>query len=433
MTAYTVGDYLLDRLAELGVTEVFGVPGDYNLEFLDHIVAHPRLRWVGNANELNAGYAADGYGRLRGMSAVVTTFGVGELSAANAIAGSYAEHVPVVHIVGGPSKDAQGTRRALHHSLGDGDFRALPAGEPGNHLCASQSHAGDGHQGNRSGAQRSPRAATTRVSAVAHRRGALRNRTADRAVTALYGRHQPKGARAIQRSRNHTHRRPPAHRAGRFIGSPVECRRQSRSAAGGRRGAARDADVGQKPGRRERTGIPGYLRGLRQRRVGTPVDRRVAGARDGGSRVHRHGQRLLQPAHRPGPDHRHRAAAEHRRHRGFRAAGHDGGAGRGHRDSHRTWHHLTCGRIVDRRRPGGKTRTRRAIKPKDVVGQVLRRAHSRQCRAGGSGHLVLRHGHAPTASAASPSSANPSGAQSATRCRPRSAQAWPNGIADRCC
>jgi alpha-keto-acid decarboxylase len=119
---YTVGDYLLDRLAELGVTEVFGVPGDYNLEFLDHIVAHPRLRWVGNANELNAGYAADGYGRLRGMSAVVTTFGVGELSAANAVAGSYAEHVPVVHIVGGPSKDAQGTRRALHHSLGDGDF-----------------------------------------------------------------------------------------------------------------------------------------------------------------------------------------------------------------------------------------------------------------------------------------------------------------------
>ena len=120
--AYAIGDYLLDRLAELGVSEIFGVPGDYNLEFLDHIVAHPAIRWVGCANELNAGYAADGYGRLRGMSALVTTFGVGELSAANAIAGGYAEHVPVVHIVGGPSKDAQGTRRALHHSLGDGDF-----------------------------------------------------------------------------------------------------------------------------------------------------------------------------------------------------------------------------------------------------------------------------------------------------------------------
>jgi indolepyruvate decarboxylase len=113
---------LLDRLAELNVTDVFGVPGDFNLEFLDHVLAHPTIRWVGNANELNAGYAADGYGRLRGMSALITTFGVGELSAANAIAGSYAEHVPVVHIVGAPSKDAQVARRVVHHSLGDGDF-----------------------------------------------------------------------------------------------------------------------------------------------------------------------------------------------------------------------------------------------------------------------------------------------------------------------
>ena len=119
---YTVGDYLLDRLAEFGVTEVFGVPGDYQLEFLDHILAHPSLRWVGGANELNAGYAADGYGRLRGMAALVTTFGVGELSAANAVAGSFAEHVPVVHIVGAPSKDTQGARRIVHHTLGDGDF-----------------------------------------------------------------------------------------------------------------------------------------------------------------------------------------------------------------------------------------------------------------------------------------------------------------------
>lgn len=122
MPEYTVGDYLLDRLAELGVTEIFGVPGDFNLELLDHVVAHPDIRWVGSANELNAGYAADGYGRLRGMAALITTFGVGELSATNAIAGSYAEHVPVVHIVGAPSMDAQGARRVVHHSLGDGDF-----------------------------------------------------------------------------------------------------------------------------------------------------------------------------------------------------------------------------------------------------------------------------------------------------------------------
>ncbi|WP_067567891.1 alpha-keto acid decarboxylase family protein [Nocardia acidivorans] len=119
---YVVGDYLLDRLHELGVTEIFGVPGDFNLQFLDHVIEHPGLRWVGSANELNAGYAADGYARLRGIGAVVTTYGVGELSAVNAIAGSYAEHVPVVHIVGVPAKDIQANHRIIHHTLGDGDF-----------------------------------------------------------------------------------------------------------------------------------------------------------------------------------------------------------------------------------------------------------------------------------------------------------------------
>ncbi|MBF6329349.1 alpha-keto acid decarboxylase family protein [Nocardia transvalensis] len=120
--AYVVGDYLLDRLHELGVTEIFGVPGDFNLRFLDHVVAHEGMRWVGGANELNAGYAADGYARLRGIGAVVTTYGVGELSAVNAIAGSYAERVPVVHIVGVPAKDIQAHHRVVHHTLGDGDF-----------------------------------------------------------------------------------------------------------------------------------------------------------------------------------------------------------------------------------------------------------------------------------------------------------------------
>ncbi len=119
---YTVADYIADRLAELHIKDVFGVPGDFNLEFLDHITGHDALHWVGNANELNAGYAADGYARMNGIGAVVTTFGVGELSAINAIAGSFSENVPVVHIVGAPSKDAQASRRLLHHSLGDGDF-----------------------------------------------------------------------------------------------------------------------------------------------------------------------------------------------------------------------------------------------------------------------------------------------------------------------
>ena len=71
---------------------------------------------------LSAGYAADGYARIKGLGAVITTFGVGELSAINAIAGAFAEYVPVVHIAGCPSTLSQKKGMILHHSLGNGDF-----------------------------------------------------------------------------------------------------------------------------------------------------------------------------------------------------------------------------------------------------------------------------------------------------------------------
>ncbi|KAL5121107.1 hypothetical protein ACEQ8H_000958 [Pleosporales sp. CAS-2024a] len=116
-----IAQYLFRRLQQVGVDSIHGVPGDYNLVALDYI-SRLGLRWVGNCNELNAGYAADGYARVKGVAALVTTFGVGELSAANAIAGAYSEYVPVVHIVGYPSTLSQKNGALLHHTLGNGDF-----------------------------------------------------------------------------------------------------------------------------------------------------------------------------------------------------------------------------------------------------------------------------------------------------------------------
>jgi len=122
----TISDYLLERLVQLGVKSAFGVPGDYNLAFLDFVEDHPNIAYVGCCNELNAGYAADGYARVTGkVGAVITTFGVGELSAANAIAGAHSERVPVVHIVGVPSTALQAHKSILHHTLGDAKFDAF--------------------------------------------------------------------------------------------------------------------------------------------------------------------------------------------------------------------------------------------------------------------------------------------------------------------
>ncbi|KAL1707971.1 thiamine diphosphate-binding protein [Schizophyllum commune] len=121
-----VGSYLLERLVQLGVKYIFGVPGDFNLGFLDLVEDHPHLEWVGNCNELNAAYAADGYARVkeRSLGVIITTFGVGELSAMNGIAGAFSEMVPVLHIVGVPSTAQQTAKPMLHHTLGDGRYDA---------------------------------------------------------------------------------------------------------------------------------------------------------------------------------------------------------------------------------------------------------------------------------------------------------------------
>ncbi len=112
-------EYLIKKLEELGITDIFGVPGDYNFNILYAINDNPNVRWIGCTNELNAGYAADGYARNRGYGAILTTYGVGELSVTNAIAGSMAENVPVIHIVGAPDSKKIENRTRIHHNLAD--------------------------------------------------------------------------------------------------------------------------------------------------------------------------------------------------------------------------------------------------------------------------------------------------------------------------
>lgn len=122
MSEITLGRYLFERLNQLKVQTIFGVPGDFNLSLLDKVYEVEGMRWAGNANELNAAYAVDGYSRIKGLGCVVTTFGVGELSAVNGIAGAYAEHVGLLHVVGVPSISSQAKQLLLHHTLGNGDF-----------------------------------------------------------------------------------------------------------------------------------------------------------------------------------------------------------------------------------------------------------------------------------------------------------------------
>jgi indolepyruvate decarboxylase len=116
----SIGDFVLRRLHEAGIQHLFGVPGDYNLEFMQQIAERADPAWIGTCNELNGAYAADGYARLHGLGALVVTNGVGALSAINGIAGAYSEHVPVVCICGAPPMRAVEHGDLMHHTLADG-------------------------------------------------------------------------------------------------------------------------------------------------------------------------------------------------------------------------------------------------------------------------------------------------------------------------
>jgi indolepyruvate decarboxylase len=99
---YTVGQYLVDRLYQLGLEHLFSIAGDYSIRWVNGYVEPSRIEIIEEVNELNAGYAADGYARLKGIGALCVTYSAGALCAVNAIAGAYVEKVPVVLINGTP-------------------------------------------------------------------------------------------------------------------------------------------------------------------------------------------------------------------------------------------------------------------------------------------------------------------------------------------
>ena len=120
---WTVGSYLAKRLQDAGINDYFVVPGDYNLVLLDELLGNPDMRMISCCNELNAGYAADGYARATGgPSAAVVTYSVGGLSLLNAVAGAYAEDLPLIAISGGPNTNSEAEWEYLHHTLGEVDY-----------------------------------------------------------------------------------------------------------------------------------------------------------------------------------------------------------------------------------------------------------------------------------------------------------------------
>ncbi len=114
----TIGDYLIRRLQDYGIGDIFGIPGDYILSFYSQLERSP-INVIGCTREDNAGFAADAYARVKGMGAVCVTYCVGGLSVCNSIAGAYAEKSPVVVLTGSPGLGERVNNPLLHHLVRD--------------------------------------------------------------------------------------------------------------------------------------------------------------------------------------------------------------------------------------------------------------------------------------------------------------------------
>ncbi|MCX5363396.1 thiamine pyrophosphate-binding protein [Streptomyces sp. NBC_00124] len=114
------GDLVVETLAALGTTTVFGLPGQHALGMFDAL-RRSDLRYIGLRVENNAGFAADAYGRITGEAApLLLSTGPGALTSLAALQEAAAASAPVLAISSQiPSAGLGGGRHGYLHELPD--------------------------------------------------------------------------------------------------------------------------------------------------------------------------------------------------------------------------------------------------------------------------------------------------------------------------
>ncbi|KPH99593.1 Acetolactate synthase [Actinobacteria bacterium OK074] len=120
MTGRTGGDLVVETLAGLGATTVFGLPGQHALGMFDAL-RRSDLRYVGLRVENNAGFAADAYGRMTGEAApLLLSTGPGALTSLAALQEAASASAPVLAIGSQiPTPGLGGGRHGYLHELPD--------------------------------------------------------------------------------------------------------------------------------------------------------------------------------------------------------------------------------------------------------------------------------------------------------------------------
>jgi len=111
-----LGDYLVAYLRKIGVTHLFGIPGDLVINLFFKFGRPRGLKIITLSHEPGVGFAADGYARSTGrIGAICVTYGAGGHNMVNPVAGSFAERVPILVISGGPGEEERKLGVLIHH------------------------------------------------------------------------------------------------------------------------------------------------------------------------------------------------------------------------------------------------------------------------------------------------------------------------------
>jgi indolepyruvate decarboxylase len=111
-----LGDYLVAYLKKIGVSHLFGIPGDLVINLFLKFGRPRGLKIVTLSHEPGVGFAADGYARSTGRIGVIcVTYGAGGHNMVNPVAGSFSERVPILVISGGPGEEERKLGVLIHH------------------------------------------------------------------------------------------------------------------------------------------------------------------------------------------------------------------------------------------------------------------------------------------------------------------------------
>lgn len=112
----TIPEFLIRRFKELGISEGFGIVGDFALKLFDRLDHHGFPILV-TADEQGAAFSAEAYARIRGFGVCGVTYSVGGLKVVNATAGAWAENVPLLVISGAPGLAERKGDPLIHHKV----------------------------------------------------------------------------------------------------------------------------------------------------------------------------------------------------------------------------------------------------------------------------------------------------------------------------